>query len=153
SEKGIYCGPGLWFNPESQRIHVRLKHTALKVLGDSNYRGETDPRRLSLVVAADQTPLRIEKARHVRLQDLVVRGSATHTVHIEQGQPLTVDNVTIYGGSPALLVRSTSNLRLLGVDVRGLAAPWSSRASQKYRGNSPYLFIAAGNLPQSRHWE
>jgi hypothetical protein len=37
--------------------------------------------------------------------------------------------------------------------VRGTAAPWSSRASMKYRGNSPYLFIAGSAGPQSHDWE
>src|SRR5262249_39409303 len=152
-EKGIYCGPGLWFDPESKHIHVRLAHTALKVLGDGNYKGETDPRKLPLVVAAGRTPLHIEQAKHFRVQDLVIRGSASHTVEVERAEKIEFDNVTIYGGAPALHVRSTTGLRLTRCALRGLSAPWSSRASHKYRGISPYLFIAAGNLPQSRDWE
>ena len=40
----VYCGPGLWFNPETSRIHCRLAHTKLPGLGENNYTGETDPR-------------------------------------------------------------------------------------------------------------
>jgi hypothetical protein len=152
-DKGVYLGPGLWLDADSKRIHVRLAHTTLKVLGDANYRGETDPRRLALVVAGDRVPLRVEKARHVRFQDLVVRGSSSHTVDVLNCDGVEFDNVTIHGGAPALYVRSTGNLRLLRCALRGLAAPWSSRSSQKYRGNSPYLFVAAGTLPQSHGWE
>src|SRR5262249_30880170 len=149
----VYLGPGLWFDSDSKRIHVRLAHTSLKVLGDANYRGEADPRRLALVVAGDRVPLRVEKARHVRFQDLVVRGSSSPTVDVLNCDGVAFDNVTIHGGAPGLYVRSTGNLRLLRCALRGLAAPWSSRSSQKYRGNSPYLFVAAGTLPQSHGWE
>ena len=50
-DAGIYCGPGLWFDRETARIHIRLAHHRLEGLGDRAYRGETDPRRLPLIVA------------------------------------------------------------------------------------------------------
>src|SRR5262249_44639830 len=43
SEAGIYGGPGLWFNRETGRIHIRLAHHNLEGLGGRAYRGETDP--------------------------------------------------------------------------------------------------------------
>src|SRR5690606_32795986 len=46
---GIYLGPGVWFNRQTQRIHVRLARTS--IAGQVNYTGETDPRKLSLVIA------------------------------------------------------------------------------------------------------
>lgn len=147
----IYVGPGIWLDRTSKRIHARLAHTRL--VGGPAYRGETDPRKVALVIGADRMPLRVIGARHVRFQDLVVRGSATHAVHIERGEAIELDGVTIHGGSPALWVASTRGLRVIRSAVRGSAAPWSSRASMKYRGNSPYLVIAASGLPQSRDWE
>ncbi len=51
-EGTIYCGPGLWFNRDTQRIHIRLAHHQLEGLGERAYRGETDPRRLPLIIAA-----------------------------------------------------------------------------------------------------
>jgi hypothetical protein len=51
-ESGIYCGPGLWFNRETGRIHIRLAHHGLAGLEERAYRGEQDPRELPLVIAA-----------------------------------------------------------------------------------------------------
>src|SRR5262249_27816638 len=81
---GVYCGPGLWFDPDTKRTHARRAHPRLKSLGRDNYRGETDPRKLPLVVAGAGSPLRLVQARHVRLVDLVVRGSAGHTLQIDR---------------------------------------------------------------------
>jgi hypothetical protein len=153
TEKGIWCGPGLWYEPESKRIHVRLAHLDLKSFGKDTYRGETDPRKLPLVVAGHEPVLRIDRARHLRIQDLVVRGAAGHTVEIYNAGNIQLDGVTIYGGAPAVHIKSTSGLRLYRCAVRGLSAPWSSRASHKYRSNAPYLLVVAGDLPQSRDFE
>src|SRR5262249_4095662 len=49
--KGIYCGPGVRRDPETGRIHIRLAHTELAGLGAHAYRGETDPRKIPLVIA------------------------------------------------------------------------------------------------------
>lgn len=148
---GVNVGPGVWFDPSTKRIHVRLAHGTLHSQPD--YKGETDPRKLALVVGGARSALRIEGAKHVRVQDLVLRGSATHTVHVENGDHVTLDGLTIYGGNPALYVRSTGYLELVRSSLRGTAAPWSSRVGMKNRGNSPYLLIADGAAPQNHHWE
>src|SRR5262249_7170433 len=80
---GIYLGPGLWFDRDSHRIHARLAPTTLASQGAANYRGETDPRKLALVVAPVRSPLRLEHASHVVLEDLVIRGSAGATIDID----------------------------------------------------------------------
>lgn len=148
---GIYLGPGLWLDWQTHRIHVRLAHT--KAAQPDNYAGETDPRKLALVIGVDRSPLRLDKAQYVTLQDLVLRGSATRTLEITGASHIELDGVTIYGGSPAVFVAATDHLRIFRSAVRGIAAPWSSRASMKYRGNSPYVFIASSKGPQSQDWE
>ncbi len=136
---GVYLGPGLWYDPTTGRIHVRLARLKARGYGAAGYRGETDPRKLPLVVSGTETPLRIQGARHFRLQDLVVRGATGSTVLVSRSDDITLDGVTLYGGSPVLAVEGTRRLRLLNTAVRGLSAPWSSRAGHKYRGKSPYL--------------
>ena len=143
---GIYLGPGVWFDHTDNRVHARLAHTA-------DYAGETDPRKLPLVIGLDPSALRIEHAKYVRVQDLVFRGSARHTVNVDSSEHVDLDRVTIYGGSPALDVKATGSFRLIGASVHGLAAPWSSRASMKYRGASSYLLIADSTGAQSHDWE
>lgn len=148
---GIYLGPGVWLDWQTHRIHARLAHT--KGAQPDNYAGETDPRKLALVIGVDRSPLRLDKAQHVILQDLVLRGSATRTLEITGASHIELDGVTIYGGSPAVFVAATDHLRMVRSAVRGTAAPWSSRASMKYRGNSPYVLIASSKGPQSQDWE
>jgi hypothetical protein len=150
--QGIYVGPGVWLDWQTHRLHVRLAHTRLTGQPD-NYAGETDPRKLALVIGIDRSALRLAKASYVRLQDLVLRGSAVPTVEIADSDHIELDGVTIYGGSPAMYVGATHHLRLVRSALRGDAAPWSSRASMKYRGGSPYLFIAGSQGAQSHDWE
>lgn len=148
---GIYLGPGLWLDPATHKIHVRLAPT--QVAQQANYAGEADPRKLALVVGVDRSALTIAKSAYVRIQDLVFRGSAVRTVAIADSSHVELDGVTIYGGAPALWIAATDHLQLTRSAVRGAAAPWSSRASMKYRGISPYLLVADSSGAQSRDWE
>ncbi len=148
---GVYLGPGVWFDSATHKVHVRLSPTTLK--NQPNYAGEVDPRKVPLVIGFDRSALRIEQAAHVRVQDLVLRGSAEHTLHVADSHHIDLDGLTIYGGSPAMFVRSTKNLRMVRSNVRGRAAPWSSRTSMKYRSDASYLFIASGALPRNEQWE
>lgn len=149
---GLYLGPGVWFDWQTHRVHVRLAHTTL-ASQPGNYTGQTDPRALPLVIGMDRSALVLDHAANVRIWDLVLRGSATRTVDIEHGSGIELDGVTVYGGAPAVYAASTDHLRVVRSALRGTAAPWSSRASMKYRGNSPYLFVAGSSAPQSHDWE
>jgi hypothetical protein len=53
---GLFSGPGLWFNRQTGHIHARLAQHQLAGLGERAYRGETDPRKLPLVVAVPDSP-------------------------------------------------------------------------------------------------
>jgi hypothetical protein len=150
--KGLYCGPGVWRNPETGRIHIRLAHTQLPGLGKNHYRGETDPRKLPLIIAGHDHTLRIEGARHLRVQDLVIRGAQRSTVLITEdmedterdAEVIVLDGLTIYGGRSALQTRRTRGLILINCALHGHAAPWHSRAHHKYRAHAGYLVMAAG---------
>lgn len=150
--KGIYCGPGVYYDLKTGRIHVRLAHTTLKALGDDNYRGETDPRKLPLVVAGlkDGPPLALRGVQHVHLQDLVVRGTRTAAVEIADSANVLLDGVTAYGGASAIQVRDTAGLRVGNTACRGIAAPWTFRGSLKYRAIEARLFSASGWIPTGR---
>lgn len=145
SEHGVYLGPGLWYDPDTGRLHVRLAHLHAQGYGADGYHGETDPRKLPLIISGTDTPLRVEGSKHLRFQDLVVRGATGSTVRITRSEDITLDRVTLYGGSPALAVDATRGLRLLDSALRGLSAPWSSRAGHKYRGKSPYVLTCGRN--------
>jgi len=146
-ETGVYCGPGVWLNPDTKRIHVRLARMNIPAFGDHNYRGETDPRKLPLVIGGAGVVLFLDRAKHVRIHGLVVRGTRSHTVNVTGARDVEFDHLTVYGGCPAVYVRHTAGLRLVHCALRGVAAPWSTRSTIKYRGNASYLFIADGKSP------
>ncbi|MBX6315184.1 MAG: DUF1565 domain-containing protein [Isosphaeraceae bacterium] len=155
-DSGIYCGPGLWFNRETGRIHVRLAHHRLEGLGDRAYRGETDPRRLPLIISVGfgGDVLRISGIKHVRIRDLVLRGATgSPMIHIYGSEDIELDHLTVFGGFPALLVNASRNIRVTHSAFRGLAAPWSSRAHMKYRGTPSYQIILQNNQPINENIE
>ncbi len=141
---GIYAGPGVRRDPETGRIHIRLSHTRLAGLGDNHYRGETDPRKIPLVIARADYAVSIVNAKHVRLQDLVVRGAQRSAVRVEDSQNVELDGLTLYGSGSALQTAEVDGLRLTNSVLRGHAAPWHSRGHHKDRAGAGYLAVVGG---------
>ncbi len=128
----LYCGPGLWLNPDTGRIHARLAPT--HVPGITNYAGVTDPRQLPLIIAPfHAVPLTIEGARCLVLQDLIIRGGGYDTVRLNLAQQVTFDRVTIYAGTYGLRAKSTTHLRLTDSAIHGNVPPWSFRSDTSKR--------------------
>lgn len=155
-DSGLYGGPGLWFNRETGRIHIRLAHHRLAGLGDRAYRGETDPRLLPLCVALGfgRDVLRVSGIQHVRLRDLVLRGAAgSPLINLYGSQGIELDHLTVYGGFPALLINASQNIRVTHSAFHGLAAPWTSRAHMKYRGTASYQIVLQNNQPVNENLE
>jgi hypothetical protein len=146
----VYCGPGLWFNRETGRIHIRLSHHKLPGLGHRAYRGETDPRKLPLVVATGfgEDVLRVNGIKHVRIKGLVLRGATgSPMIHVYGSEDIHLDHLTVYGGFPALLVNASQGVRVTHSAFRGLAAPWTGRAHMKYRGTASYQIVLQNSQP------
>jgi hypothetical protein len=128
----VYCGPGLWYDRDTGHIHVRLAHTHLP--GLPNYEGETDPRKLPLVIAPFRAlPLHLDGARHVVLQDLVIRGGGHDTVVLDQAGDVELDNLTIFAGTYGIRARGTQRLRLVNCGVFGSVPPWCFRSDTSLR--------------------
>lgn len=154
--KGIYCGPGLWFNRETGRVHIRLAHHTMPGLGHRAYRGETDPRNLPLVIAVGfgDDVLRISGIRHVRLRDLTLRGATgSPMIHLYGSENVELDHVNVFGGFPGLLVNASQKLKVTHCAFRGLAAPWSGRAHMKYLGTPSYQIVLQNNRPMNEDIE
>jgi hypothetical protein len=149
----IYAGPGVRRDPETGHIHIRLVHTKLAGLGDLHYRGETDPRKLPLVIAGHDYALRIDSAKHLRIRDLVIRGAQRATVTISNSENIELSGLTIYSGQSALRTSSTRGLRLLDSSLRGFGAPWHSRFHHKDRSGAGYLVAAVGDGFEFAHCE
>lgn len=158
---GIYTGPGVRRDPETGRIHVRLSHTQLAGLGERAYRGETDPRKMPLVVAGHDYTLVVSGAKHVRFQDLVFRGAGRSAVLItcddkdlnQDAQDVAFDGCTLYGSGSALRTNHTRGFRMTNCALRGHSAPWHSRFSSKNRAGAGYLGVIEGTDFEIAHCE
>ena len=126
--KCVYCGPGLWYDKQTGRIHIRLAHTHVNSAAVPNYTGETDPRKLPLVVAPFKSvPLFVDQAKHVRFQDLVIRGGGFNTVVLQFGIDVEFDNVTVFCGTYGLRARSTGPFKMVNSALHGMIPPWAFR--------------------------
>ena len=128
----LYCGPGVWHNPQTGRIHIRLAHT--NVDGMTNYTGPTDPRQLPMVIAPFRSvPLVLDGVKHVVLQDLVIRGGGYDTVKLNLAEHVVFDNVVIWAGTYGIRAQSTRHLRIVNSAVHGNIPPWSFRSDTSKR--------------------
>ncbi len=155
-ETGLFGGPGLWFNRDTGRIHIRLAHHRLEGLGALAYRGETDPRKVPLVIAVGfgEDVLRVTGIKHVRLQGLVFRGATgSPMINVYGSEDIELDHLTVYGGFPGLMISASQNIRVRHSAFRGLAAPWTSRAHMKYRGTPTYQLILQNGQPLNENIE
>lgn len=149
-EGNIYCGPGLYHDPESGRIHVRLAHTKMPYLPDAdNYKGETDPRKVPLVIGGDKSDstLTFQNCRFVQVQDLVLRGSRAATVSVLASEGIGFNGLTVYSGQSCFRIQETGGLRLWNTACRGISAPWTFRGSLKYRAIEARIVSASGWTP------
>ena len=125
--KPLYCGPGLWYDSETGYLHLRLAHTHLP--GPiPNYRGETDPRKLPLVLAPQSAiAVRIDGGKHLRFQDLVIRGGGYTTIQLEGASDIDFDNVTVWCSTYGIRAFGTDRLRFWRSALHGNVAPWTFR--------------------------
>lgn len=153
---GVYCGPGLWFNRETGRIHIRLAHHQMPGLGDRAYRGATDPRKLRLVIAAGfgDSVFRANGVRNVKVQGIVFRGATgSPMIEIYGSENVHLDHITVFGGFPGLLVDASKDIKVTNSVFRGLAAPWSGRAHMKYFGTASYQIVFQNSQPGNENIE
>jgi hypothetical protein len=153
----IWCGPGLWYDKQSGRIHCRLAHTKLTLPEGTDhtlvhYRGTTDPRTVSLVVAPlDSVPLTISQAMHVRFEDLVFRGGGYITVKMLMGIDVVFDRCTIYCGTYGVWSKGTGPLKMTDCGVFGMMAPWMWRSENvlySYSGKMYPPFLSGEVQPE-----
>ncbi len=134
----VYCGPGLWYDKQSGRIHCRLAHTNIDNDQVANYRGQTDPRKLPLVVAPYKSlPLHIDQAKHVRIQDLVIRGGGFDTIELNMGIDVELDNLTVFCATYGIRARATGPLKIVNSGIHGGIPPWAFRDENSLYTQSP----------------
>lgn len=162
---GFWAEPGARWSSADSRIHIRLRHTNRRWLdnedylgiGDdfvtNNYKGETDPRNMPLLLVGPRTDQAMIKviADYVRVFDIVFAANFNFEV---TGTSLLFDNIwSCTGDNPALLSRA-SKTRYTNCKFRGVEAPWNNRFTSKDRSTSPYtVHLIAGADIEIDHCE
>ena len=137
----VYCGPGIWYDKQSGRIHARFTHTHIENPEVSNYRGETDPRKLPVVLAPfDSVPLLIDQAMNVRFQDLIIRGGGFNTVKLQFGVNVEFDNLTVFCATYGLRANSTGPLKITNSGFHGGIPPWGFRNENSLHTYTPTFY-------------
>ncbi len=128
----IYVGPGIWYDQATGHIHARFAPTHVPDI--TNYAGETDPRKLKLIIAPFRaTPLFVDGAQDLVIQDLVIRGAGYEAIQLNSGVNLTLEGLTVYTGTYGVRVSNTLGLKFLRSSVLGNAAPWCFRQENSLR--------------------
>jgi hypothetical protein len=100
----------------------------------ANYRGKADPRQLPLVIAPYASlPVHVDQARHMRFQDLIIRGAGDTAIKLDQAYDIEFDNVTVWCGAYGIRATGTQKLKLYRCGLHGNVAPWTFRGDGSKR--------------------
>lgn len=139
----VYMGPGIHFNADTRRVHVRLSHTHNNVPGITDYAGEIDPRRVPLAITPrDMTTLRIGGSSHVRVERLTISFGGDDSILITSSQNLTLDHVHIRAATRGIRMggpaeNPTRDVVFAHCQFDGGIPPWFFRTDRK----SVYHFL------------
>ncbi len=146
-----YVGPGIWYDQQTGYLYARFQpHQAEGVIrgrGDEalkylpgrgqkleSYAGETDPRKLPLVLAPfNAVPLQLDGAAYVRVQDLVLRGAGHDALILRHARHVECDNLTVYAGCYGIEAWNSGPLKLTNSGIYGSVPPWSKRDETSLR--------------------
>ncbi len=127
-EEPYYCGPGLYYDKTTGRIHIRLAPTRLNSPFFDDYCGPTDPRELPLVITPfRRSPLHLDQAMHLRFRDLIVRGGGYNTLLMHFAVDVAFEYVTIYGGTYCIRSKNSGPIKIEHCGVYGQIPPWGFR--------------------------
>ncbi len=122
----IYCGPGLWYDSITGYVHCRLAHTHNHNPLVSDYVGETDPRKLPLVIAPlTSMPLFLDHAQHIRVQDIVIRGGGEQSILLQYCADVQLDGVFVQCGN--LIGQNSGPVNITHSAIYGRVPPWMWR--------------------------
>jgi hypothetical protein len=130
--KPVYCGPGIWHDPATGFIHARLAHTHLPQM--PNYTGPTDLRKVPLVLADFRSvPLLLDGAKHLVVQDLVIRGAGHDAVLIDNSSDVRLEGLTVWAGGYGLKGIGARRLKIDHCAFYGNVPPWTFRSDTSLR--------------------
>ena len=140
----VYMGPGLYFNMDTGRVHIRLSHTTNNVKGLEDYAGETNPTLLRLAISSKaMTTLEIKNSSFIRFENLSVRFGGEHCVLLEETKGIVFDHVRILAASVGVFFqKGNSGTALRHCEIRGGIPPWYFRSDRK----AEYNFRVCGDV-------
>ena len=128
----VYMGPGIWFNPDTHFVHIRLSPTTNNVPGIEDYAGPTDPRRLALAICdLNATTLTIQNSRSLIFSDLTFRFGGRQTILIDQCHCLQFRNVEVWASTGGIRFGALRGLTIANSRFDGGLPPWFFRADRK----------------------
>jgi len=146
----VYMGPGIYFDPDTRQVHVKLSPTHNGVNGLEEYTGETDPNQVRLALSEqDSHALFLRDCSHIRFQNLTVRFGGQDTIRLRNCSDIVFDHVNIRAASRAIRLQNDDkavtekNIRILfkHCEIDGGLPPWFFRTDRK----DTYYFDPANN--------
>ena len=144
----VYMGPGLYFDEESGKIHIRLSHTANRIPGLADYDGGTDPRHVRLAISRFLPgPFAVENCNFLRVEHITMRFGGSQTVRINESNDIEFNHVRVQAGSDGIRM-GTNNHRVVlrHCEFTGGIPPWMFRSDIK----EEYRFLKNGQVLENR---
>jgi hypothetical protein len=127
-----YMGPGLWHDPATGHVHLRLSPTANRVAGLDDYSGPTDPSRIAVAVWSQSSqPLEVRRSSFLELRDLRIVGGGERTAIVGESSDITFDHVDVHASTMGLVIGKSSRVRFLHGRLDGGVPPWTFRSDFK----------------------
>lgn len=131
-DRDVYVGPGIWLDRQSGRLLSRLGATHHVNAADAgalvqNYTGPDDPRTVPLVIAAEgATPLTLDGARHVRIENVTLAGAAPDAVVLRDCAHVALDRLVVHCGQ--FRGQTSGPVRVTNSQFFGTIPPWLYRS-------------------------
>jgi hypothetical protein len=152
----VYMGPGIWYNKQSQRIHIRLAPTNHDIKGLSNYipsapdsTGSDDPRLIPLAITPDHfTTLFSGNTNGLTIKDVSIRYGGEYTMEFAATSNTTIQSARIFSASYGVRTeagtipgetsrRGNMYLAITNTVIDGGKPTWYFRSDRK----SEYVFL------------
>lgn len=146
----VYMGPGIWFDTDTRKVHIRLSHTHNNISSWDDYTGETDPNQIRLALSEqDSHALFLRDCNHIRFKNLTVRFGGQDTIRLRNCSHIEFDHVNIRAASRAIRLQNEGddeteeNIHILvkHCEVDGGLPSWFFRSDRK----DTYFFDPANN--------
>jgi hypothetical protein len=128
-----YMGPGMFYDDQTGKVHIRLSHTTHGIDGFPDYQGETDPTRLALAISrTDMTTLTVARSSFLTFQGLTFRFGGETTIQTHHVDGLVFDHVSVLCATHGARLEERSDHTTLAHCVfDGGLPPWFFRSDRK----------------------